>query len=71
MLQVSDGDFPEKAVWAQLAGWRTNREGAVRFLEQARAAGSGQTEYRFAHREPAFAGLRDYPPFQRFLEPRG
>jgi len=53
---------------AVLAGYRGDRETAVRLLEQARKF--GRAEHWFIHRDPAFAHMRDYPPFKRFLEPR-
>lgn len=59
----------EAATRAYLAAWMGDKEGALRFLEQARQY--GQAEHRFVHREPAFAFMRDYVPFQRFLKPRG
>jgi tetratricopeptide (TPR) repeat protein len=47
-------------------------EGAVRLLEEARAAGVDQSATSwYVHRIPDFAPLRDYPPFKRFLRPRG
>jgi tetratricopeptide (TPR) repeat protein len=55
---------------AIIASWLGDRERAVRFLEEARAYSNTWTQYRHVHRELAFAGLRDYPPFQRFLKPR-
>ena len=53
---------------AYVATWLGDREGAVRLLEEAR--GYGLAEHRFVHRDPIFAALRDYPPFQRFLKSR-
>lgn len=53
---------------AVLAGWMGDREAAVRFLEEARAL--GRTQHWFVHRQPAFAAMRDYPPYQQFLKPR-
>ena len=70
-LLVSRGEPPYgRAAIASLLG---DREGAVRFLEEARAGGR---QYWLAsawnvHNDPSFAALRDYPPFQRFLKPRG
>lgn len=57
-------------VWssAYIAGLMGASAGAVRFLEQSRVYGLG--EYRFTHREPAFAAMRHYLPFQRFLKSR-
>ena len=71
-LPAGTGRRPGRAVWdrAFIAAWRGDREEAVRFLEEARAYGGELATHRFVHREPAFAGLRDYPPFQRFLKPR-
>jgi len=53
---------------ALLAGYRGDRESAVRFLEEAQ--NHGQAEHRFIHREPGLIGMLDYPPFQEFLKPR-
>jgi hypothetical protein len=55
---------------AQLAARLGDRQGAVRLLEQARRRGHSDAAYLNVHRDQAFASLRDYPPFQRFLEPR-
>jgi hypothetical protein len=55
---------------AQLAARLGDRQGAVRLLEQARRRGHSPAAHFNVHRDPAFASLRDYPPFQRFLEPR-
>jgi hypothetical protein len=62
--------FAGQAAWARayVAGWLGDGEGAVRLLEEARRY--GLAEHRFVHRDPAFAGLREYPPFQRFLKSR-
>ena len=58
---------------AAIASLLGDRERAVRHLEEARAGG---TQYWLAsawniHNDPSFATLRDYPPYQRFLRPRG
>jgi tetratricopeptide (TPR) repeat protein len=55
---------------AQLAARLGDKQGAVRLLEQARRRGDDSAAHTSVHRDPAFASLRDYPPFQRFLEPR-
>jgi hypothetical protein len=55
---------------AQLAARLGDKQGAVRLLEQARRKGHVEVSHFTIHRDPAFASLRDYPPFQRFLEPR-
>ena len=58
---------------ATIASWLGDREGAVRLLEDARAharhGGSSATPWN-VHRWPDFAGLRGYPPYERFLRPR-
>jgi tetratricopeptide (TPR) repeat protein len=54
---------------AQIAAQLGDRQQAVRLLEQARAGGS-LALHLDSHRNPAFASLRDYPPFQQFLAPR-
>jgi hypothetical protein len=58
---------------ATIASWLSDREGAVRLLEDARAharhGGSSANPWN-VHRWPDFAALRDYPPFQQFLKPR-
>jgi tetratricopeptide (TPR) repeat protein len=71
LLATTQGGSPlaRAAIASHLGDW----EGAVRLLEEARAGGSG---YWVAsswniHRDPNFAPLRTYPPFQRFLKPRG
>jgi len=70
-LLASRGEPPYgRATIASLLG---DREGAVRLLEEARARGR---QYWLAsawnvHNDPSFAALRDYPPYQRFLRPRG
>ena len=46
-------------------------EAAVRLLEEARDKGEQDAKSWNVHRWPDFAALRDYPPFQRFLKPRG
>jgi tetratricopeptide (TPR) repeat protein len=55
---------------AQLAARLGDKQGAVRLLEQARRKGHSEAAHFTVHRDPAFASLRDYPPFQRFLAPR-
>jgi tetratricopeptide (TPR) repeat protein len=56
---------------ATLAARLGDREGAVRLLEEARGRGRDlNTSSWSVHRVPDFAGLRDYPPFERFLKPR-
>jgi DNA-binding SARP family transcriptional activator/tetratricopeptide (TPR) repeat protein len=52
------------------AGWMGDRESAVRLLEDARSFGTWGAFHHFVHREPAFAAMRTYPPFRRFLRPR-
>jgi tetratricopeptide (TPR) repeat protein len=42
---------------------------AVQLLQDAFLEGS--TVHRRVHREPAFESLRDYPPFQEFMRPKG
>jgi serine/threonine protein kinase len=58
---------------ATIVSWLGDREGAVRLLEDARAharhGGSSGTPWN-VHRWPDFAGLRGYPPYERFLRPR-
>jgi serine/threonine protein kinase/tetratricopeptide (TPR) repeat protein len=56
---------------ATIAARLGDREGAVRLLEEAREKGEQDAKSWNVHRWPDFAGLRDYPPFQRFLKPRG
>jgi hypothetical protein len=71
LLAATRGGSPlARAAIASLLG---DREGAVRLLEQARAGGGGywSSSSWNIHRDPSFAPLRDYPPFQRFLKPRG
>jgi hypothetical protein len=55
---------------ASLAARLGDRRGAVRLLEEARRKGNPLVSHFNIHRDPEFASLRDYPPFQRFLEPR-
>ena len=55
---------------AQLAARLGDTQGAVRLLEQARRTGHSDAAHYNVHRDPAFASLRDYPPFQRYIEPR-
>jgi tetratricopeptide (TPR) repeat protein len=55
---------------AQIEARLGDREGAVRLLERARAEASSASWHVTVHRDLAFVSLRDYPPFQRFLEPR-
>jgi tetratricopeptide (TPR) repeat protein len=55
---------------ASIASRLGDREGAVRLLHKARAAGNASAAHSGVHRDPAFASLRDYAPFQRLLEPR-
>jgi hypothetical protein len=44
------------------------RDTAVEFLRQALAAGAPFTGY--LHTDPAFASLKDYPPFARLITPK-
>jgi tetratricopeptide (TPR) repeat protein len=56
---------------ATIASRLGDREVAVRLLEEARGRGNDlNTSSWSVHRSPDFAGLRDYPPFERFLKPR-
>jgi tetratricopeptide (TPR) repeat protein len=55
---------------ASIASRLGDREGAVRLLHKARAAGNASAAHSGVHRDPAFASLHDYAPFQRLLEPR-
>jgi hypothetical protein len=56
---------------ATIAARLGDREEAVRLLEEAREKGEQDAKSWNVHRVPDFAALRDYPPFQRFLKPRG
>jgi tetratricopeptide (TPR) repeat protein len=55
---------------AKRLAWMGDRQGAVRALEEARIYQPWLVSHHFTHREPAFASMRDYPPFQLFLKPR-
>jgi tetratricopeptide (TPR) repeat protein len=69
LAALPEGAPAERATIASALG---DREGAVRFLEEARSGGdpTGLTLYHIAHRLPDFAPLRGYPPFEAFLKPR-
>jgi tetratricopeptide (TPR) repeat protein len=54
---------------AKIAARLGDREGAVRFLEAAREAGTMDRSI-FYHRDPAFATLRGYTPFEQLRRPR-
>ena len=59
---------------ATIASRLGDREGAVRFLEEARAHarfGNSSAGHWNVHRWPDFFALRGYPPYERFLRPRG
>jgi protein kinase-like protein len=59
---------------ATIASRLGDREGAVRFLEEARARarfGNSSAGHWNVHRWPDFFALRGYPPYDRFLRPRG
>jgi hypothetical protein len=55
---------------ARIAARLGDRQRAVRLLEKARASSSLFLMHLDIHRDPAFASLHDYPPFQQFLAPR-
>jgi serine/threonine protein kinase len=65
-------DLEREAVMmrAAIATHLGDREEAVRLLEKARINPDFSTTHTHLHRWLEFATLRDYPPFQRFLEPR-
>jgi tetratricopeptide (TPR) repeat protein len=69
LAALPKGAPAERAIIASALG---DREGAVRFLEEARSGGdpTGLVLYHIAHRLPDFAPLRGYPPFEAFLKPR-
>jgi len=48
-----------------------DRATAVSLLIQADAQGLPFSLYRWLHADPSLEGLRDYPPFQEFLRPKG
>ncbi len=54
---------------AHVSAMLGEKERAVRLLGDAFARGVPFTLTH--HRDPAFASLRDYPPFQEFLRPKG
>lgn len=56
---------------ATIAAELGDREGAVRLLEVARTAGHSGVIHMELHRNPSFASLRGYPPFDHLLKPRG
>jgi hypothetical protein len=56
---------------ATIAARLGDREGAVRLLEESREKGEVDAKSWNVHRWPDFAALRGYPPFERFLKPRG
>jgi len=58
------GAAPRRVIAAQ----EGDREGAVRLLQGAYEAGQGYGIW--LHNAPQLDGLRDYPPFQRFIAPR-
>ena len=46
-----------------------DRDAAVALLRTA--FGQGMTVGEWAHMEPALESLRDYPPFQELIRPKG
>ena len=66
---TSEAAFQQATIASSLG----DREGAVRLLEEgrshARHGGSSPVAWN-VHRWPDFAGLRGYPPYERFLRPR-
>ncbi len=54
---------------AAIAAALGDRDGAVRLLQQAIA--EGVTYGMWYHRDPEWEPLRDYPPFQELIRPKG
>lgn len=71
--QLMGLDRPYSGGWpainrARIAARLADRVGAVRLLEAARSAASHfGLAYWELHRDPAFASLRGYPPFEQFI----
>jgi serine/threonine-protein kinase len=56
---------------AQIAAVLGDRDRAVGLLRDAIAQGAAGDPWDHLHSEPAFGSLRDYPPFQELLRPKG
>lgn len=75
--QLMGLDRPYSGGWpainrARIAARLGDRVGAVRLLEAARSVASHfGLAYWELHRDPAFASLRGYPPFEQFIRSKG
>jgi hypothetical protein len=56
---------------ARIAGTLGDRDATVALLRDAFARGATWGARLDLHRDPAFDGLRGYPPFEQLMRPQG